>query len=255
MLAHGVDRVDIDDLHLVGQERLARQRQRLGRERRIAVASARVAAIASISAGRRRVRSPRLDGRDHVQQHAASRIAGRTPSARTDRCRARRGSADRSGDSPDSFTGAEKPRSSDGTGGLATSTNVETVFRLRGQQHARAGCARGFAGQPRRQFLAVAVQQSHRDRESTNGCLSGWPGVGLVRLANGQRVAFRRRIVGVVDGRPPACRPDGTRAWKSSRSTPDASAIACTKSSMVTAWLSWRCEIQVHAAAERCRGR
>ena len=36
-VAHRMDRIDIGNCHLVGQERLTRQRQRLGRERRILI--------------------------------------------------------------------------------------------------------------------------------------------------------------------------------------------------------------------------
>ena len=93
-------------------------------------------------------------------------------------CAARKRS--RSGDRPDSFTGAEKSRSSDGTGGLATSTKSKLVLRLRRQQHAGAGdCARGS---PSSRVASSWPLPSSRPIATgmTSGCLSGWPGVGLV---------------------------------------------------------------------------
>ena len=77
-------------------------------------------------------------------------------------CAARK--RNRSGDSPDSFTGAENSRSSDGTGGLATSTNSKRFSACGRQQNASALDRVRFSVQPRREFLAIAVQQTHGNR-------------------------------------------------------------------------------------------
>ena len=53
---------------------------------------------------------------------------------------------------PANFTGAEKPRSSDGTGGPGTSSNVKLCSASVQQQRAR------------RKFAAVAIQQPHDNR-------------------------------------------------------------------------------------------
>ncbi len=69
---------------------------------------------------------------------------------------------------PDSFTGAEQPRSSEGTGGAATSSKTKSCASL-SSSSMRA---------------AISVPSGARSPIATgigSGRLSGWPGVGAVR--------------------------------------------------------------------------
>ena len=83
-------------------------------------------------------------------------------------------------DTPDSFTGAEKPRSNDAVGAAATSSNTKRCSASFSSSTRVPGCA---AGSP-----SSRVGNSEPSSDSnpiatgmTSGCLSGCPGVGAVR--------------------------------------------------------------------------
>ena len=166
-VAHRMDRIDIGNRHLIGQECLARQRQRFGRERRIRIGIAQCGGQRldqSLVDHRCLAASPR---RRHRQQQMRRILLPGLPAhervgvVRGEELQLRNGT-------PDSFTGAEKPRSSDGTGRSGTSSNAK-LCSVSPNSSVRAAISR-----------PAAVQQPHRNRNH-DGCLSGWPGVGGVR--------------------------------------------------------------------------
>ena len=105
-------------------------------------------------------------------------------------------------------------------------------------EHAGRAHGRGFAVEAQRNVAAFRVDQADGERHVERQ-LVGLPGCGRCVLPDVKRVGMRPRIVGS------RTRSTGVPAWlyqrrNCVRSTPDASCMACTKSSHVTAMPSWR---------------
>jgi hypothetical protein len=84
-------------------------------------------------------------------------------------------------------TGAEKPRSSEGTGSASTKMKVCVAWS---SAPARARCrsaVRSSAFELQRQGAPIGADQAHATG-ITNGSLCGWPGVAGQLLRQGQRV-------------------------------------------------------------------
>ena len=162
-LAHRVDRVGIGHRHLVGEERLARQRQRLGGEGRVGVAP-------------RQRRRHRLDQRRRrppafrrgasaaimLEQQLRRRIAGRIPSARTDRCRAPRGSAGAPASCRTASPARRSRAAATAPAALAHPRRRSVAPRSVSSSTRVPDCAAASPASRVAQFRAVAVEQSHR---------------------------------------------------------------------------------------------
>lgn len=134
-------------------------------------------------------------------------------------------------------TGAENPRSSDGSAGSATSSKTKLCsakVRLSTRVVPRAV----FSPSSRR-GKSPALPTSPTATGMWKGSFSGWPGVGLVACVS---VRVRRRAAASWLQRAVTL---GVPAWAYQRrnwprSVPEASSMAATKSSQVTAAPSWR---------------
>ena len=180
ILAHRMDRLDIDDFHLVGEARLARQDQRLGGESTVARGLARACAAPRRS-GRRRAAAGSGRGAIARRVRAAplSPRAARRPTAPPDRCRG----------SPEILAGrAACPAASPAPKSRAAATAPAAPARRQSGRSAAprrspaAACP--LAPPPHRPAASASRRRSGPRNPSRigigTGSFSGWPGVGGV---------------------------------------------------------------------------
>ena len=210
----------------------APRRRRPGRHRR----RARLAATASSSPGSSASAPPAPPRGDQIEQHGGRILLAGVPAhERVGVVRARGTAAGRAARP----SASPAPRSRAAARAPAAPAHPRTRTLSAASASARASSRRRFAREQRRECGALRAEQPHRDRDRHRPLLR-LAGRRRRGLPQRQRVAPRRRVIRILARQ---LRRAGLRipaASMAERSTPEASCIAATKSSIVTAWLSWR---------------
>ncbi len=246
-MPHGVDRFGVRDRHLVGEEGLARQDQRLGGEMRVGFA-ARERGFRHLDQGRiglRLLAEPEAGGR--VEQHGGCVLLAGLPAHERVRVVRRQQAKPVRRHAAQLHGSREAPQQRRHRRPRHILEREHLLARLQ-HEHPRVRRRFGFRVQPRGRRRAVRVEQAERDRDHERLFLR-LAGRGRRALPQRERVAAGLGIVGVLDR-------DLGRAGlvyqprKCDRSMPDASCMAATNSLDRDGLVVVTLEIQIHAAPE-----